>query len=77
MKESKILLFNNNPNAYVAGSDCERVIKKYAVAPNGVVFSHVSDFPKWEETLNSYLREGWTVSGITGETNNITVLLVR
>ncbi len=77
MKESKILCFHNNPNPYVSGSDCERVIKKYAVASNGAVFSSVSDYPKWEETLNTYLKDGWTVVGITGETDHITVLLVR
>ena len=77
MKESKILYFYNDPNPYVAGSKCDRVIKKYAVAPNGTVFSSVSDFPKWEETLNTYLSDGWNVAGITGENNQITVILVR
>ena len=77
MKESKILYFYNNPNPYVAGSECERVVKKYAVASNGAVFGSVSDFPKWEETLNTYLVAGWSVAGITGEANRITVLLVR
>lgn len=77
MRESKFLYFLNNPNAYVAGSQCERVIKKYGTAPNGAAFSSVSDFPQWEETLNSYLAQGWSVAGITGDTNRITVLLVR
>ena len=79
MKASKILCFYNNANPYLPGSECERVIKKYATAPNNpnALFSRVCDYPKWEETLNSYLNSGWSVASMTGTGGSITVLLIR